>query len=122
MSWLNHDDVAGQIAGGGLLVDPQRGLQCNTSSVVRTKVLGSKEKRGWYRLYTIPLPSGDELIVGSYGINQGADHGTQKIILRKEDRPRLTTRAGVWQPAHTRSPGVPPSSVTAQRPCCVNSG
>ena len=90
MSWLNYDDVAEQLSAADLIVDPQRGLEINTPSVVRCKADGVRGRPGWYRLYSISLPSGDDLIVGSFGVNQGADHGTQKIILRREDRPRLT--------------------------------
>jgi len=90
MSWLNYEDVAEQLSSAGLIVDPQRGLEINTPVVVRCKADGIRGRPGWYRLYSISLPSGDGLIVGSFGVNQGAEHNTQKIILRREDRPRLT--------------------------------
>ena len=90
MGWLNYDDVAGQLADAGLLVDPRRGIEVGTPTVVRCKVVGHKDRRGWYRLYSIPVSGGDELIVGAFGINTGADYGTQKVIVKREDRPRLT--------------------------------
>ena len=90
MTWRNYDDVAGQLAQAGLVFDQKVGMLVDSASVVRCAVTGSKQKRGWYRLYSMPLPGGDSLIVGSFGINQGADHGTQKVILRKEARTLLT--------------------------------
>jgi putative DNA primase/helicase len=91
MTWRNHDDVAQQLAAAGLLVDAKRGIEVGTSHFVRCKVLdGGTEKRGWYKLYTVHLPDGSALIGGSFGINSGNDHGTQKVEWSRDDRKHLT--------------------------------
>ena len=89
MAILNHDDVLRQLSAAGLLLD--RGLDIGTSRPVRCRVEGlGREKKGWYRLFDLPLDGGDSLIVGSYGIWQGADNGAVKIELPKLERPRVT--------------------------------
>ena len=51
----------------------------------RCRVEGDREKRGWYVLHELPLPSGDLVLVGTYGVWRGNDNGAQKIELRKRD-------------------------------------
>ena len=90
MRWLNYDDVCEQITAAGLIVDPKRGLEVGTTTFVRCAVVGDREKRGWYKLHALPIGGGDELIVGSFGVWSANDQAPQKIILKREDRPRIT--------------------------------
>lgn len=74
----NYDSVLQQLRAAGLYgrgVDD--GLQ--VGRMVRCKVEGDREKRGWYTLHEIQTPGGDLLLVGSYGVWQGNDNGRQKI-------------------------------------------
>ncbi len=74
---VNYDAVLSQLRAHGLCVDSLdvRG------KVVRCKIDGDREKRGWYLLREITLERGDQAIVGSFGIWQGADNGAQKVDL-----------------------------------------
>lgn len=78
---LNYDDVLGQLRGDGLCVD-----RLEIGRVVRCRVDGGgREKRGWYCLHELRMPSGDLLIVGSYGVWQGNENNARKIDLRKSE-------------------------------------
>lgn len=89
MALLNYDDVERQLEAAGLVLKDS--LQVGTPRPVRCRVEGhDKERRGWYRLYEMPLDSGDSLLVGSYGIWQGNDNGSTKVELPKLGRERLT--------------------------------
>ncbi|KQY83713.1 DUF5906 domain-containing protein [Pelomonas sp. Root1444] len=89
MGLLNYSDAEGQLLAAGLIL--KGSLEVGTVKPVRCRVEGhDKERRGWYRLYEMPLDSGDSLLVGSYGIWQGADNGATKIELPKLGRERLT--------------------------------
>lgn len=76
----NYDDVLGQLREAGLLVD-----RLDVGALRRCKVAddGSKEKRGWYHLHEIRLDSGDDAIVGSFGVWRGNENNAQKVELRK---------------------------------------
>lgn len=87
MSWINYDDVLGQITGAGIIVDG--GLQIGTRAPVRCKVEGEREKRGWYRLFELALSGGDRIITGSYGVWHGDDNGATKIALPRAERTQL---------------------------------
>lgn len=77
----NYDDVLGQLRAAGLIVDDI--LRVDGDKPERCRVDGrGREKRGWYWLNEIPI-GGRRYIVGAFGINEGADHGTQKIELSK---------------------------------------
>lgn len=69
----NYDDVKLQLVGFGLQVD-----RLTTGRMIRCRVEGDREKRGWYILHEITLTGGDIVFVGSYGIWQGADNNAQK--------------------------------------------
>jgi putative DNA primase/helicase len=89
MALLNYDDVERQLHAAGLII--KDALQVGTVKPVRCRVEGGdKERRGWYRLYEMPLDSGDSLLVGSYGVWQGNDNGATKIELPKLGRERMT--------------------------------
>ncbi len=88
MRAANYDDVCGQLVSAGLILGPE-GILIDTPNVVRCKVEGRSQKPGWYRLFEVGDGS-SSVIFGAYGINQGGDHGTQKIVLRKDDRLILT--------------------------------
>jgi len=53
--------------------------------MVRCRVEGDREKRGWYILHEITLTGGDIVFVGSFGIWQGADNNAQKIEITRTD-------------------------------------
>jgi len=72
----NYDDVLLQLTGHGLEVD-----SLQVGRMTRCKVDGGRERRGWYILHEMRLDSGDILLVGSYGIWQGADNGALKVEL-----------------------------------------
>jgi putative DNA primase/helicase len=74
----NYDDVLRQFREAGLLVDV-----IETGKLRRCKVEGDREKRGWYVAHELRLDSGDYVIVGQFGVWQGADNGAQKIELGK---------------------------------------
>src|SRR5690242_1324044 len=80
MAASNYGDVLDQLRAGGLIVD---GLELGR--VIRCKVEGDREKRGWYALHELQASGGDLLIVGSFGVWQGNDNGAQKIELRKTE-------------------------------------
>lgn len=73
----NYGSVLDQLRAFGLqVVDVQA-----TGRIVRCKVEGDREKRGWYILHEISLRNGDLALVGSYGIWHGAEHNAQRIEL-----------------------------------------
>jgi putative DNA primase/helicase len=74
----NYEDVLAQITGFGLQVS-----RLDIGRMARCRVENDKEKRGWYILHEITLSGGDTVLVGSYGIWQGADANAQKIELEK---------------------------------------
>jgi putative DNA primase/helicase len=78
VNWTNYDDVIGQMRSIGLLVD---GLE--VGRMVRCKVDGDREKRGWYSLHELRLDNGDDVLVGSFGVWRGAENNAQKIELKK---------------------------------------
>ena len=73
----NYSDVLDQLRGFGLLVTS---LQ-TTGRFVRCKVDGDREKRGWYCLHEIRVSTGDQLIVGSYGIWHGTALEMRNAVL-----------------------------------------
>lgn len=76
----NYADVLDQLRAAGLLVD-----ELQIGRLVRTRVEGDRERRGWYMLHELHTSGGDLLIVGTYGVWHGNDSGTQKIALRKAE-------------------------------------
>lgn len=93
MSWSNYDSVLSQIRAAGLIVDT-----VTVGRLVRTRVEGSREKKGWYSLREHRRPSGDVVLVGSYGVWEGVNNNAKKIEvngdpLTKEEREALKARA-----------------------------
>ena len=80
----NYDDVVDQLLAAGLR---GRGVEdgLRIGAMVRTKVDGDREKRGWYLLHELRTDSGDTLIVGSFGVWRGTDNGATKVELRKRE-------------------------------------
>src|SRR5690348_12551570 len=78
----NYDDVLDQLRDGDLILDGQ--LRTD-GKLVRCKVEGDREKRGWYILHEVTAGNGDLLIIGSFGVWRGADNGAQKIEIRKTE-------------------------------------
>jgi putative DNA primase/helicase len=76
----NYQDVLDQLQAAGLQVttlEPGRMRRC--------RVEGDREKRGWYVLHELPLPNGDLVLVGTFGVWRGNDNGLTKVDLRKRD-------------------------------------
>lgn len=76
----NYDDVLLQLREAGLVVDT-----LHVGRMVRTKVEGDREKRGWYSLHELRLDDGDDVLVGSFGQWHGNDNGALKVELRKRE-------------------------------------
>ncbi len=74
----NYEDVLAQITGFGLQVG-----RLDVGRMVRCRIESDREKRGWYILHEITLSGGDTVLVGSYGIWQGAEANAQKVELSK---------------------------------------
>ncbi len=77
----NYTQVLAQMQAHGLLVDRVDA----TGLVVRCKIDGDREKRGWYCLHELPGTQGDTLLVGSFGIWHGNDNGAVKVTTRSGD-------------------------------------
>jgi putative DNA primase/helicase len=82
----NYDDVLDQLRSCELKVDH---IQVDTTKPVRCHTADSKEKRGWYWLSSLNVNT-ENLIIGAFGIYQGADNGKQVITLSKERKARLS--------------------------------
>lgn len=76
----NYDSVIAQLTGAGLILDG--GIQIGRMQRVKTED-DRRERRGWYSLHEITGNQGDRMIVGSFGVWQGADNNAQKIALEK---------------------------------------
>lgn len=99
-SFSNYTDVLDQLRDFGLLVDS---LEIDTARPKRCRVTDdkSREKRGWYWLSSFSV-SGEDLIIGAYGVHHGNDNGKQTIKLPKEKRERLTPEQREAQRARHR--------------------
>ena len=81
---VNYDDVVGQLAGYGLIVDG--GVDVGTPRPVRVKTEDdAREKRGWYWLNEVMI-DGAAYIVGAYGIYHGNDSGKQVVKVNREGK------------------------------------
>jgi len=78
----NYDDVLDQLRAFGLQVDH---LEVGSGRMVRTKVEGDRENRGWYILHEFTTTRGDLLIVGSFGAWRGNENQARKVELRKQE-------------------------------------
>ena len=67
MSWINYDDVRGQLVSAGFLVD-----DLEVGRRKRVKVADISQK-GWYALHEITLDDGRRALVGAYGWWIGAE-------------------------------------------------
>lgn len=76
----NYDDVLSQLRSAGLEVQ-----SLELGKLTRCRVEGTREKRGWYHVHEMRLASGDDLIVGSYGIWRGAENNAVKIDIHKTE-------------------------------------
>jgi putative DNA primase/helicase len=81
---INYDDVIGQMAGYGLVIDG--GIDVGTTKPRRVKTEDdSREKRGWYWLNEVMI-DGAAYIVGAYGIYHGADSGKQAVKINRDGK------------------------------------
>lgn len=78
MAASNYGDVLDQLRAAGLQVE-----SIEIGRMVRCRVEGDRERRGWYVLHELTGQSGDLLIVGSFGVWRGSDNGAQKVTLTK---------------------------------------
>lgn len=76
----NYDDILGQLRETGLSVD-----SLEVGRLIRCRVDGDRERRGWYILHEVVTGTGDRLLVGSCGIWRGGDNGVVKLEVRKTD-------------------------------------
>lgn len=76
---VNYDDVISQLANAGLIIQ-----HLEIGRMRRCQVQGSKERKGWYAIHEVTMDGGDLLLVGSYGIWQGANNNATKIELKKQ--------------------------------------
>jgi len=74
----NYDSVLDQLHAAGLMVE-----SLQIGRMVRCKVEGDREKRGWYSLHEITATGSQTLIVGSFGVWRGSDNNAQKIEITK---------------------------------------
>lgn len=77
---VNYDDVLDQLRDAGLQFDT-----LETGRLIRCKVEGERERRGWYMLHELRMSDGELLLCGSFGVWHGRDNGARKIELRKRD-------------------------------------
>lgn len=75
----NLQGVLDQLRDAGLIVD-----NIEVGRLVRCRVEGDRERRGWYSLHEIVAQNGEMLLVGSFGVWRGADNGAQKIEVRRD--------------------------------------
>lgn len=73
----NYGEVVAQLQSAGLIVNS---LEV-TGRMVRCRVEGDREKRGWYVLHEITTDRGELLIVGSFGIWHGSENNARKVEL-----------------------------------------
>lgn len=79
----NYDDVLQQLRGAGLKVE-----HLIVGKLQRCALVDDRERRGWYTLHELRTDEGDDLLVGGYGVWQGADNNARKIELRKRELTR----------------------------------
>ncbi len=75
----NLQGVLDQLRDAGLIVD-----NIEVGRLVRCRVEGDRERRGWYSLHEVASQNGDMLLIGSFGVWHGADNGAQKIEIRRD--------------------------------------
>lgn len=78
----NYEDVLDQLRSSGLIVD-----RIELDKWVRCRVEGrGRERCGWYRLVEWYSPSGETLIVGSFGVWEGAkENNARRVELPKRE-------------------------------------
>lgn len=81
----NFDDVIGQLRSLGLIVET-----LEFGRLVRCKVEGDREKRGWYSLHEVLFTEAGPLqgkvgIFGAYGVWRGNENNAQKIQFKKSN-------------------------------------
>lgn len=81
----NYHDALAQLRAEGLLVD-----SLEIGRLVRCRVDGDRERRGWYSLHEITTAKGELLIVGAFGVWRGATNNALKIELRREHADPMT--------------------------------
>lgn len=80
--WDNYSQVQEALRAAGMVGREIEAL--DIGRLVRCHVEGSREKRGWYILHELPARDAGSLLVGSYGIWQGAENNARKIELTKD--------------------------------------
>lgn len=80
----NYRSVQAQLRAAGLAGRRVDALEV-TARVVRTEVDGERERRGWYLLREVRSNSGQDILIGSFGVWHGTDNGAQRIALDESD-------------------------------------
>ena len=73
----NYQDILDQLRNGGLIIE-----SLDVGRIIRCRVEGDRERRGWYILHEITTGTGEQLLVGSWGIWHGSDQGATKLEIR----------------------------------------
>jgi putative DNA primase/helicase len=76
----NYEDVLAQLQAAGLQV-----TALEVGRLVRCRVEGDREKRGWYSLHEVQTRTGELILIGSYGVWRGAENNAQKIEFKGKD-------------------------------------
>ncbi len=88
MTWVNFDDVIGQLVDHGF-VEPDAGwvsgIDCGKKTGVRCKVEGTRQG-GWYSLHTIRLENGSDALVGAFCWYKGCEGNLKKFELRVDGK------------------------------------
>jgi len=97
LSWANYDDVLEQLHDAGLR-DVGALFAVGTPKPVRCYVEGrDRERRGWFWLHEVMLGDDDGSptphLVGTFGIWQANDAGTQKIQIRRNGKRKALDKA-----------------------------
>lgn len=74
----NYDDILDQLRAGGLIIDKP----LTVGKMVRCKIEGDREFRGWYILHEVTAGTGDQILIGSFGIWRGNDQGATKLEIK----------------------------------------
>src|SRR6185503_13723853 len=98
MAASNYGDVLDQLRSCGLQVEA-----LDIGRMVRCRIEGDRERRGWYMLHELQAQDGGLLIVGSYGIWRGNDNGAQKVTLGKSTALTTEQRAAEAERAAERA-------------------
>lgn len=85
--WANYEDVKAQIERRGIVIGKD-GLIVGGDGFQRLAVVGKKGKPGWYKLF--PHPTRCDIICGCFGIYEGNDTNSEKVVFDRQTAKVLT--------------------------------